>query len=82
MCVCLYVCQCVGTLVAEQTDVLSQNLVQGLSLMTSRGSSKSRNMCASTNRLGTWEVQQHLSFFVKMKFAGYLYFQKFEKIPC
>ncbi len=36
--VCVSVCQCVGTLTAERIDVRSQNFVQGLTLMTSRGS--------------------------------------------
>ena len=38
MCVCVSVCQCVGTLTAERFEVHSQNLAQGLTLMTSRGS--------------------------------------------
>ncbi len=35
VCVCLFVCQFLNTLTAEPTDVQSQNLVQGLILMTS-----------------------------------------------
>ncbi len=38
MSVSVCVCQCVGTLTAERIDVRSQNLVQGLTLMTSLGS--------------------------------------------
>ncbi len=36
MCVCVCVCASVSALMAEPFDIWSQNLVQGLTLMTSR----------------------------------------------
>ncbi len=53
--VCLCVCPCVNTLMAEPTDVWSQNLVQGFTLMTSRTRSMFK-IIGQRSRSSSWKM--------------------------
>ena len=60
-CVCLSVCPCVNTLSVEPIDILSQNLVQGLTLMISWKSLMVKVVGKSSRSLGQkWDFYDFL----------------------